>query len=240
MPVPQTPRLHLRQAQDYHGLVTGRFITFEGGEGAGKSTQLRLLVQSLTAAGIPTLTTREPGGAPNAEFLRTILLEGAHDFAPLTETLLHVAARAEHVARTIRPALEAGHWVLCDRFFDSTDAYQGFGQGADRATIATLAGLIQPHPDLTLILDVSEQNAAIRQAARGRATDRYDRLGTAFHARVAAGFRQIAAENPTRCVLIDANADVATVAAKILQTIGLKIDGGSGGGWHISPSLFLT
>jgi dTMP kinase len=217
--------------------MTGRFITFEGGEGAGKSTQLRLLAQGLTAAGIPTLTTREPGGAPNAEFLRTMLLSGEHDFAPLTETLLHVAARAEHVARTIRPALAAGQWVLCDRFFDSTDAYQGFGQGADRATIGVLAGLIHPHPDLTLILDVTEKTASVRQAARGRAADRYDRLGPAFHARVAAGFRQIAAENPTRCVLIDANPDAASVAAQILQCVQ-KATGGLGGMAHLPQPSF--
>ena len=200
-------------------MTPGCFITFEGGEGAGKSTQLRLLAQSLAGAGVDVLTTREPGGAPHAEFLRTILLSGAHDFAPETETLLHVAARAEHLARTIRPALGAGSWVLCDRFLDSTTAYQGFGQGADRVTIAALAALSQPHPDLTLILDVTEATAAARQAARGRATDRYDRLGPAFHARVAAGFRTIAAENPGRCVLIDANADAPTVAAAILQTV---------------------
>jgi dTMP kinase len=141
----------------------------------------------------------------------------------LTETLLHVAARAEHLARTIRPALAAGEWVLCDRFFDSTDAYQGFGQGADRATIATLARLVDPHPDLTLILDVTEATAAARQAARGRETDRYDRLGPGFHARVAAGFRQIAAENPGRCAMIDANADQATVAAAILDAVTTRL-----------------
>jgi dTMP kinase len=203
--------------------MTGRFITFEGGEGAGKSTQLRRLAENLTKAGIATVTTREPGGAPNAEFLRAILLAGEHDFDPLAETLLHFAARAEQAARTIRPALAAGNWVLCDRFFDSTTAYQGFGQGADRATIATLAGLIDPHPDLTLVLDVTESIAAVRQAVRGRATDRYDRLGHDFHARVAAGFRQIASENPGRCVLIDANGDEASVAAAILHTVKTRL-----------------
>jgi dTMP kinase len=150
--------------------MPARFITFEGGEGAGKSTQLRLLHASLTAAGIRAIATREPGGAPEAEFLRTLLLGGEHDFAPQTETLLHFAARAEHLARTIRPALQSGTWVLCDRFFDSTEAYQGFGQGAGREVIATLKTLIDPHPDLTLILDVSEETAAMRQAAGGRRT----------------------------------------------------------------------
>jgi dTMP kinase len=199
--------------------MSARFISFEGGEGAGKSTQLRLLRDSLATAGIRTHATREPGGAPEAEFLRDMLLSGAHDFAPQTEMLLHFAARAEHLARTIRPTLAAGIWVLCDRFFDSTEAYQGFGQGADRTAIATLRGLVQPHPDLTLILDVSEEVAAARQAARGRAADRYDRLGPAFHTRVAEGFRQIAAEHPDRCALVNADADEASVAAQVLAIV---------------------
>jgi dTMP kinase len=199
--------------------MSARFISLEGGEGAGKSTQLRLLRESLEATGIRAIATREPGGAPEAEFLRDVLLSGRHEFAPQTEMLLHFAARAEHVARTIRPALEAGTWVLCDRFADSTDAYQGFGQGADRAAIGLLRGLIPVQPDLTLVLDVSEPVAAARQAARGRAADRYDRLGAAFHARVAQGFRQIAAENPARCVLVNGDGDEASVAAAILRIV---------------------
>ena len=199
--------------------MPARFITFEGGEGAGKSTQLRLLHASLTNAGIRAIATREPGGAPEAEFLRALLLGGEHDFAPQTETLLHFAARAEHLARTIRPALQAGTWVLCDRFFDSTEAYQGFGQGAGREAIGTLKTLVDPHPDLTLILDVPEEVALARQAARGRAADRYDRLGPRFHARVAEGFRAIAAENRERCVLIDASADEETIAGAVLRVV---------------------
>ena len=203
--------------------MTGRFITFEGGEGAGKSTQLRHLAASLSARGLTVCTTREPGGAPNAEFLRDILLGGGHDFAPLTEMLLHFAARAEHLERTIRPALSAGAWVLCDRFYDSTEAYQVHGQGADPAALATLKSLADPHPDLTLILDVSEATAALRQAARGRAADRYDRLGPDFHARVAQGFRDIAAGNPKRCLLIDANQGEASVATAILRAVDTRL-----------------
>jgi dTMP kinase len=199
--------------------MTARFITFEGGEGAGKSTQLRHLAASLAERGTAAITTREPGGSPNAEFLRGILLAGGHDFAPETELLLHFAARAEHLARTIRPALQAGSWVLCDRFYDSTEAYQVYGQHADSAALAALKSLIHPHPHLTLILDVSEPVAAARQAARARAADRYDRLGPNFHARVAEGFRKIAAANPHRCVLIDANRDEACVAAQIRQAV---------------------
>ena len=142
--------------------MTPRFITFEGGEGAGKSTQLRRLAQALTARGIGVVSTREPGGAPEAEFLRGVLLAGEHNFAPLAEMMLHFAARAEHVARTIAPALAAGRWVLCDRFFDSTEAYQVHGQGADAAAFAALKSTIQPHPDLTLVLRVSPAVAAAR------------------------------------------------------------------------------
>jgi dTMP kinase len=196
-----------------------RFVTFEGGEGAGKSTQLQRLAEAFTAHGIPHITTREPGGSPHAEFLRGLLLSGVHDFAPETEMLLHFAARAEHLARTIRPALAGGQWVLCDRYYDSTEAYQVHGQGADAAALATLKTLVHPHPDLTLILDVNEATAAARQQARGRAADRYDRLGPAFHARVAAGFRAIAIAHPARCVLIDANRDEADVAVSILATV---------------------
>lgn len=198
-------------------------MTFEGGEGVGKSTQLRRLATALTADGHQVTTTREPGGAPNAETLREMLLSGRNDFAPLAEMMLHFAARAEHMARTIQPALTAGHVVLCDRFFDSTEAYQVCGQGADPAAFAALKALIQPHPALTFILDVPEPIAAQRQAGRGRAADRYDRLGPAFHAKVAAGFRAIAAANPQRCVLIDASGAEDRIAAQILAVVRQRL-----------------
>lgn len=195
----------------------GRFITLEGGEGAGKTTQARLLADALTARGLRVLRTREPGGAPGAEALRTLLLSGDLAFAPLAETLLHFAARAEHVERTIRPALTAGSWVVCDRFADSTMAYQGWGLGADRATITTLTGMIGLVPDLTIILTVSPAVADARLLARGGAADRYERLDAGFHARVAEGFRVIAAAEPGRCALVDAGADPASVHAAILR-----------------------
>jgi dTMP kinase len=199
------------------------FITFEGGEGAGKSTQLRLLATSLRAQNHDCVTTREPGGAPGAEILRTLLLSPEQDWVPEAETLLHFAARAEHIAKTIRPALAAGRHVLCDRFFDSTRAYQGFGQGAETATIDALVSMLPLKPDLTLILDVSPDIARRRLIARDVAADRYERMGAAFHARVAAGFRHIAAAEPHRCVLIDANADEDTVAAAILQVVTTRL-----------------
>lgn len=181
------------------------FITLEGGEGGGKTTQARLLAEALHRSGHTVLRTREPGGAPGAEALRVVLLSGEHDWSPQAEVLLHFAARAEHIARTIRPALQAGHVVVCDRFADSTMAYQGYGQGADRAQIAQLSDMMALRPDLTLILDVSPAVAARRLAARPGGPDRYERLGTAFHARVAAGFRAIAAADPARCVTVPAD-----------------------------------
>jgi len=199
------------------------FITFEGGEGAGKSTQLKRLAASLRAQNHACITTREPGGAPGAETLRTLLLSPEHDWAPEAETLLHFAARAEHIAKTISPALAAGRHVLCDRFYDSTRAYQGFGQGAEMATIDALVGMLPLKPDLTLILDVSPDIARARLIQRDIAADRYERMGEAFHANVAAGFRQIAAAEPGRCVLIDANPDAATVASAILSVVATRL-----------------
>ena len=192
----------------------GRFITLEGGEGAGKSTQTARLEVALKAAGIAVLRTREPGGAPGADILRELLLSGRHDWAPLAEEMLHFAARAEHIARTITPALESGTWVICDRFADSTMVYQGWGLGADRAKIAELTKLLEIAPDLTLVLDVTVTTTQARLASRGLAADRYERLGADFFARVRAGFLAVAEADPSRCVVISGedNADVVTDA----------------------------
>jgi dTMP kinase len=199
------------------------FITLEGGEGAGKSTQARLLADALVKLGAPVLRTREPGGAPGAELLRGLLLGGETEWSAPAETLLHFAARAEHVAKTIRPALDAGMWVVCDRFYDSTLAYQGYGQGADRATIAALIGLLGIVPDVTLVLDVSEAVAVERQLRRGMDADRYERLDALFHARVRQGFRDIAAAAPERCVLINANRTESEVHAAIMQALRARV-----------------
>ena len=179
---------------------------------------------ALAGLGHSVMTTREPGGAPGAEILRDLLLSGETDWSPMAETMLHFAARAEHAARTIAPALADGTWVICDRFFDSTMAYQGFGQGADRGVIAALSGMIGLTPDLTIMLDVSEATAFARQEARGRTTDRYDRLGAGFHARVAEGFRAIAAAEPGRCVLIDANGPAELVAEAVLAAVRQRLE----------------
>ncbi len=148
-----------------------------------------------------------------------MLLSGQFNWHVQAEMLLHFAARAEHVAETIRPTLAAGTVVVCDRFYDSTMAYQGYGQGADRAQIAALIAMVGIAPDVTLMLDGSEPVAAARTAARGRASDRYDRLGPGFHARVAAGFRAIAAAEPQRCHLVDANAEADAVFIRLTQTL---------------------
>jgi dTMP kinase len=203
--------------------MAGRFITLEGGEGAGKTTQCELLAEALTSCHVPVQRTREPGGAPGAELLRGLLLGSEIDWAPRAETLLHFAARAEHVAKTIRPALESGIWVVCDRFFDSTMAYQGYGQGADKQFIRELSRLLGIAPELTLVLDVPEDIGARRMRQRGGDADRYERLDAAFHARVRAGYREIAAAEPERCVLIDASADVDTVHAAILEAVETRL-----------------
>jgi dTMP kinase len=198
-------------------LLPARFITLEGGEGAGKTTQARLLADALTARGIEVVRTREPGGAPGAERLRELLLDTSLSWSLTAETFLHFAARAEHVERTIRPALATGQWVVCDRFADSTMAYQGYGAGMDRGMIATLTRLIGIVPDVTFVLDVSSAVAAARLAGRGRQADRYERMDDAFHARVAEGFRAIARTEPERCLLIDADAPEPAVHAAIIQ-----------------------
>jgi dTMP kinase len=195
------------------------FITLEGGEGAGKSTQARRLADALVARGLKVLSTREPGGAPGAETLRGLLLGGTIDWSAQAETLLHFAARAEHVEKTIRPALAAGMWVVCDRYYDSTMAYQGYGQGADRDMIATLSRLLRLDPDVTLVLDVSEPVAVARQLQRGSDADRYERLDAFFHARVNAAFRDIAEHEPQRCVLISADGSEAEVHAAIMAAL---------------------
>jgi dTMP kinase len=157
-------------------MTLGRFITLEGGEGAGKTTQSALLVEALKSHGVPVRHTREPGGSPGAELLRGILLGGSLDWTPRAEALLHFAARADHVAKTIQPALQSGTWIVCDRFFDSTLAYQGYGQGADTGFIGSLTGLLGISPDLTIVLDVAEAVGAERVRQRGGDADRYQRL----------------------------------------------------------------
>lgn len=203
--------------------MTGRFITLEGGDGAGKTTQCALLARALGAYSLPVWRTREPGGSPGAELLRGLVFNDEIAWSPDAETLLHFAARAEHVAKTIRPALDSGTWVVCDRFFDSTMAYQGYGQGADRLFIKQLTRSLGIVPVLTLVLDIPSMLSSERVFQRGGDTDRYERLDAAFHDRVRRGFREIAAAEPERCVLLDASADVETVHAAILRAVRSRL-----------------
>ncbi|WP_188898640.1 dTMP kinase [Caldovatus sediminis] len=202
-----------------------RFVTLEGGEGAGKSTQARRLAAALAAAGLPVLRTREPGGAPGAEAIRALLLHGGTAWDPVAEAMLHFAARREHLVRTIRPALAAGMWVVCDRFADSTLAYQGFGQGLPRAVFDALAALTLDGlaPDLTLILDLPPEAGMARASGRGEAPTRYERLGPEFHARIRAGFRAIAEAEPARCVLVDAARPAEAVAADLRALVRARL-----------------
>ncbi|MGE5546503.1 MAG: dTMP kinase [Solirubrobacterales bacterium] len=200
----------------------GKFITFEGGEGAGKSTQLRLLAEALRTSGVRVTTTREPGGSTGAEDIRALLVNGdVARWDGLTEALLHTAARRDHLVRTVWPALERGDWVVCDRFADSTLAYQGYGHGLP---IATLEGLYRIAvgefaPDLTLILDLPVDHGLTRAGHRGGGEDRYERMGSAFHERLRQGFLDIARRHPHRCSVIDATQSPEAVHSAIMAVV---------------------
>jgi dTMP kinase len=184
----------------------GRFISFEGGEGAGKSTQLRLLMTCLLEAGHEVRVTREPGGSPGAEDIRKLLVEGEPErWTPLAETLLFLAARADHVARIIEPALAGGVWLLCDRFADSTVVYQGAGRGLGIEHVRSLQRQVGAlSPDLTFILDIDPRDGLMRTHRRGAAENRFEKFDAEFHARLREGFLQIAREEPERCIVVDA------------------------------------
>lgn len=207
-------------------MARGRFITLEGGEGAGKSTQIRLLAEALRQAGIDVVTTREPGGSAGAEAVRDLLVNGDPGrWLPVSEAMLLSAARHDHVMRTIRPALAAGQWVLCDRFADSTLAYQGFGHGLDRAMLTTLRDIAVAGtmPDLTLVLDIEPAQGLARAAARRGGEDRYERMQVAFHERLRNGYQAIVKAEPERCTLIDASAGIDTIQAAIRATLTARL-----------------
>jgi dTMP kinase len=209
-------------------LAGGRFITFEGGEGAGKSTQLKLLAETLAGRGIAVAATREPGGSPGAEEIRRLLVDGAAArWDPVAEALLHSAARRDHLVRTVWPALAAGNWVLSDRFADSTVAYQGYGHGLPIAVIDRLYELTVGDfaPDLTLILDLPVAAGLARAAGRGGGENRYERMDEAFHQRLRQGFLAIAAAHSERCVVVPADGDTAAVRARILAVVDERLFG---------------
>ena len=203
--------------------VTGRFLSLEGGEGAGKSTQARLLAAALADRGIDALVTREPGGSEGAEAIRTLLMEGAVTrWSAHSEALLFAAARADHVEKTIRPAIGAGRWVICDRYIDSSRAYQGLAGGIDDAAILALHGFGSRGllPDRTFVLELTPEEGRARAAIRdGAAADRFAARGEAFHSDVAAAFRRFALSEPDRFRVIDASADIHTVSGAILAQL---------------------
>ena len=203
--------------------IAARFITLEGGEGTGKSTQARRLAAALEKKGLKTLVTREPGGAPGAEEIRKLMVEGEPGrWNAITETLLAYAARADHVARTILPAVERGAWVVCDRFVDSSIAYQGGADGLGDEAIRALhaigsEGLL---PDRTLLLALPDTLAAERGKARDAGNpDRFGARDPAYHARVAATFARLAAADPARWRVVDAQGSAETVTGRLLLAI---------------------
>jgi len=205
---------------------SARFITLEGGEGAGKSTQARRLAAALRHRSLEVVETREPGGSPGAEEIRRLLTTGeAGRWSPMAETLLNFAARADHIRRTIRPALAAGRWVISDRFADSTMAYQGYGHGVDRGFIATLAEAVlgSLKPDLTLIFDLPVGQGLARAAGRKGGEDRYEKMDRDFHEALRQGFLVIAAAEPGRCAVIDASGDEAATWARIAAAVNQRL-----------------
>lgn len=206
--------------------LTGRFITLEGGEGAGKSTQIARLGAWLREKGLTVVTTREPGGSPGAEMVRKLLVEGPPErWDGTTEALLHFAARRDHLRSTVWPALTRGAWVISDRFADSTIAYQGNGHGLERAMLERLyeVAVGKFRPDLTLILDLPIEAGLARAAARRGSETRYESLPKDFHERVRAGFLDIAKREPDRCAVVDAAQDLDAVSAAIAQIVAQRL-----------------
>lgn len=198
----------------------GCFITFEGGEGTGKSTQVRRLAARLTEAGREVAVTREPGGSPGAEEIRDLLVSGAVDrWSPEAEALLLYAARSDHLDRVIRPALARGAWVVCDRFADSTRAYQG--PDASPALLAALEKEVLDggRPNLTLVLDLPAQDGLARATARGEAQTRFEARDAAYHERLRQAFLEIARADPDRCLVVDARPSADAVASAVWDAV---------------------
>ncbi|MCT4685347.1 MAG: dTMP kinase [Roseicyclus sp.] len=203
----------------------GLFVSLEGIDGSGKSTQARRLAEWLRARGRDPVLTREPGGAPGAEEIRRLLVEGDPDrWSPETEILLFTAARRDHMERTIRPALAAGRDVITDRFADSTRVYQGATRGDLRGLVDDIhARVIGIEPDLTLILDMEPEVALSRGLARRSGEDRFEEFGLPFQEKLRDGFRALAAEAPGRCVLIDASQDADSIAGVVAEAVAARL-----------------
>lgn len=208
---------------------TGQFITLEGGEGAGKSTQARLLRDRLVADGRSVMLTREPGGAPGAEQIRDLLVQGETErWSAVSELLLINAARDDHLRNTIRPALERGEWVICDRFIDSTRAYQGYVGGVPQDLIRSLEHTVvgATMPDLTIVFDLDPAAGLARASERGEGGDRFERKGAAFHEKLRQAFLDIAAAEPERCAVIDASGGVDETAGAIRDIVAQRLMAG--------------
>ena len=206
--------------------MTGCFVTFEGGEGSGKSTNLGILAEALEKIGHTVVTTREPGGSKGAEQVRRLLVEGTADrWDEVTEALLHCAARRDHVTRLIRPALDRGDWVISDRFADSTMAYQGYGHGLGRKMIEKLHRYTigDLKPNLTLIMDLPVETGLSRAGTRGGNETRYERMDGGFHQRLRDGFLDIAARESDRCIVIDAAQEIDSVQQAIRQAVADRL-----------------
>lgn len=209
----------------------GRFITFEGGEGSGKSTQAHLLQQKLAHSSVDAVLTREPGGSPGAEEIRHLLMRGESDrWCPLSETLLLYAARTDHLLRTIRPSLRRGYWVICDRFADSSHAYQGAASGVSTELLDRLDAAVIENtmPDLTLILDLPAEEGLSRAETRKDEPgleDRFERRRIDFHKKLRAGFLEVAERNPERCIVIDALHSADQVAEQVWKAVEARLLG---------------
>ncbi len=202
-----------------------RFITLEGGEGAGKSTHARALSQTLTDRGIDNIVTREPGGSRGAEEIRSLLVEGEPGrWEPLVETLLLFAARADHIAHAIKPALTSGKWVICDRFTDSTFAYQGAGRGLALDVIRRIeqVSIHDFRPDLTFVLDAPIEIAMGRIGTRAHAENRFEKFDRGFHQRLRDYFLRLPKLDPARCLLVDTSAAPEAVSASIWKNVSHK------------------
>jgi dTMP kinase len=200
---------------------TGRFITLEGGEGTGKSTLARGLAEAVRARGREVVVTREPGGAPGADAIRALLVSGdPNRWSAMEEALLFAAARLNHLNHTIRPALSRGAWVVCDRYYDSTRAYQVAAGGLELSDLVELNEMIEAQrPDLTLVLDLDPSAGLVRSRGKDIGEDRFEKKDAAFHARVRDEFRAIAHAEPDRCALIDASQDAAAVLKASLTRV---------------------
>ena len=206
-------------------MTRGRFITLEGGDGAGKTVQAARLCAALEARGVETVATREPGGAPGAEEIRRLLVSGAVErWDSLTEAMLHAAARRDHLLHTIEPALKRGAWVISDRFVDSMMVYQGYGQGVDFGVLERLTALSLGEfgPDLTVVLDIPVAEGLRRAGARA-GSSRYERMDADFHERVRAGFIARARAEPGRFAVVDARADPEAVGRAILEVVAARL-----------------